>query len=329
MRNALQHSSNRFLSAKESFAMYRVRATPFLRHALFVFLFVFPLNAYCQQGPALTGTVKDSSGKPVAGAQVAVENVASGQSSNTATDSTGSYTLQQLAAGNYNVTVTANGFTSQTEQVTVTANGTQALDFTLAAAPPGQELPNAPSAAPQEPSLQDLGISQQQMQGNPQLQARLNRRTEMLKIHQKLGLITLAPMVAALITGPMAKAKGRNGQPVEEPTQANLDFHAALGSTTAALYFTTAYFAVFAPKVPGVQKRGAIRMHEALAFVHGPGMILTPILGAMAFKQEQDGEKVHGVASFHGTAATVTVLAYGASIVAVSWPIHLKFWETK
>ena len=149
----------------------------------------------------------------------------------------------------------------------------------------------------------------------------------MLKIHQRLGLITLAPMAAALITGPMAKAKGRNGQPITEPSNANLDFHAALGGATAALYFSTAYFAVFAPKIPGTHKHGAIRLHEALSFVHGPGMVLTPILGAMAYQQEQDGQKVHGIASYHGPIAIATVCAYGASIVAVSWPIHLKFWE--
>jgi hypothetical protein len=56
-------------------------------------------------------------------------------------------------------------------------------------------------------------------------------------------------------------------------------------------------------------------------------MVLTPILGAIAFKQEQNGEKVHGIASAHGPVAVVTVSAYAASIVAVSWPIHLKFWE--
>lgn len=190
-------------------------------------------------------------------------------------------------------------------------------------------VPNAPSPTqtPQEPSLQDLGFSQQQLQSNPALQVKLNRRTEMLKIHQRLGLITVAPMAAALITGPMAKAKGRNGQVITEPTSTNLDLHAALGSATAALYFTSAYYAMFAPKIPSEKKRGAIRTHEALAFVHLPGMILTPILGAMAFNQEQNGEKVHGIASEHGTAAIVTAAAYGASIVAVAWPIHFKFWE--
>jgi hypothetical protein len=197
------------------------------------------------------------------------------------------------------------------------------------------ELPNAPaptqqpapSSAPQTPSLSDLGFSEQEARADPKLQAELNKRTEMLRIHQRLGLITLAPMAAALITGPMAKAKGRNGQTITEPSNANLDFHAALGGATAALYFSTAYFAIFAPKIPNNPKHGAIRFHEALAFVHGPGMILTPIFGAMAFQQEQDGEKVHGAASLHGAVAIATVCAYGASIIAVSWPIHL--WGKK
>ncbi len=199
----------------------------------------------------------------------------------------------------------------------------------------GPELPNAPtpaaspSSSSQEPSLSDLGITSQQTQGNPKLQAELNKRTEMLKIHQRLGLITLAPMAAALITGPMAKAKGRNGQTITEPTNANLDFHAALGGATAALYFSTAYFAIAAPRIPNNPKHGAIRLHEALAFVHGPGMIATAILGYDAYKQENAGEKVHGVASFHGPVAVATACAYGAAIVAVSWPIHLKFWEKK
>jgi hypothetical protein len=187
------------------------------------------------------------------------------------------------------------------------------------------EPPNAPSPAPQQPSLSDLGFTPQQVQADPKLQAELNKRTEMLKIHQRLGLITLAPMAATLITGPMAKAKGRNGETITEPSNANLDFHAALGGATTALYFVTASYAIFAPKIPSNPKHGAIRFHEALAFVHGPGMILTPILGYDAYKQENAGEKVHGIASFHGPIAIATVCAYGASIVAVSWPIHLKF----
>lgn len=194
------------------------------------------------------------------------------------------------------------------------------------APPPNPQPPQNSSSeqAPPAPSLSDLGFSAQQTQADPKLQARLDKRTNMLKIHQRLGLITTIPMVATLITGPMVKAKGKDGQPIKEPTQANLDFHAALGGTTAALYFSTAYFAMFAPKIPGTKHRGPIRLHEALAFIHGPGMIATPILGAMAFKQENAGERVHGIASAHGAVAISTVIAYGAAMVAVSWPLKFK-----
>jgi hypothetical protein len=85
------------------------------------------------------------------------------------------------------------------------------------------------------------------------------------------------------------------------------------------LYFTSAYFAIFAPKIPGTHSRGQIRVHKALAWIHGPGMILTPILGAIAFDQKSKGAKVHGIASAHGAVAIVTAAAYGASIISVSF----------
>jgi hypothetical protein len=94
--------------------------------------------------------------------------------------------------------------------------------------------------------------------------------------------------------------------------------HMILGSTTADLYFTTAYFAIRAPRIAGTESRGPIRLHKALAWIHGPGMILTPILGAMAYSQKNNGEKVHGIASAHAPVAIVTAGAYGAALLSVS-----------
>lgn len=88
---------------------------------------------------------------------------------------------------------------------------------------------------------------------------------------------------------------------------------------TAGLYFTTAYFSIFAPKVPGTPTRGHIRLHKALAWIHGPGMILTPFLGGMAFEQKSRGERVHGIASAHGAVAVLTAGAYGLAIASVSF----------
>ena len=47
-------------------------------------------------------------------------------------------------------------------------------------------------------------------------------------------------------------------------------------------------------------------------------MILTPILGAMAFEQKSHGERIHGIASAHGAVAYITAAAYGLAIVSVS-----------
>ncbi len=301
--------------------------------------FLIP-NLLWGQAAGLSGAITDPAGKAVANATISAKNVETGQSVETETDSDGLYNLPNLAPGDYTVSASAKGFGAKEARVAIVAAKQQRMNLTLNAVSGQQEipgnklpgaptpnLPNAPSSSPAAPSLQDLGFPSTQTKGSAQEQALLNRRTHMLKVHQTLGLITAVPMVATLITGPQAKAKGKNGQTITEPTQANLDFHIALGGLTTGLYFTTAYYAIFAPQVQGVKPKGAIRLHRDLEWVHGPGMILTPVLGIMAYKQENAGEKVHGIASAHGTAAYVTAAAYGASIVAVSWPIHWKFWE--
>ncbi len=64
---------------------------------------------------------------------------------------------------------------------------------------PAQNLPNAPSSSSKtEPSLEDLGFSKSESQGNAKQQALLDKRTHMLKIHQRMGLITTAPLLATL-----------------------------------------------------------------------------------------------------------------------------------
>jgi hypothetical protein len=173
-----------------------------------------------------------------------------------------------------------------------------------------QQQTKPPATNPAPPSLGDLGFLPAETQGNPQEQARLDRLSHILKIHQRLGLITTAPLLATVLSGGFA-----GGRSTSSTTR---DLHAALGSLTAGLYFTTAYFSIFAPRVPGTQTRGAIRLHKALAWIHGPGMILTPILGAMAFEQKSHREKVHGIASAHAAVGVVTAAAYGLAIVSVS-----------
>ena len=173
----------------------------------------------------------------------------------------------------------------------------------------------------QAPSLGDLGLPSNETKADPDLQARLDRRSHMLKVHQRLGLITLAPLVAACITSALAPPDPRDGH----GNTVGRDLHVSLGATSVTLYGFTAYYAIRAPRVSNEPARGGIKLHKYLIYIHAPGMILTPILGAMAFNEANDGERVHGIASAHAAVAWTTVASYSAAIVAVSWPIHLKF----
>jgi hypothetical protein len=190
---------------------------------------------------------------------------------------------------------------------------------------PDGESSQAPSSqAPAPPSLSDLGLSPSQTKPDPDLQARLDRHTRMLRIHQRLGLITLAPLAGACITSAFAPPDLKKGN----DNATGRDIHVGLGAASVTMYAFTASYAIRAPKVSEAPSRGGIKLHKYLIYIHGPGMILTPLLGAMAYDQANNGEKVHGIASAHAAVAWTTVAAYGTAIVAVTWPIHvgsLKF----
>jgi hypothetical protein len=168
-------------------------------------------------------------------------------------------------------------------------------------------LAQAKPPEPSGPSLEELGFSEAQTKGSAEDQARLDKRSKMLKTHQRLGLLTTIPFIAALLTAPGGHAG--SGQ---------RDLHAAIGSTAVIMYSATAYYAIFAPKIPGTESKGPTKVHKALAWVHFPAMVMTPILGGMALDQRNRGEKVHGIAQYHNVAAGAAVLSYVAAMAAVS-----------
>ena len=108
-------------------------------------------------------------------------------------------------------------------------------------------MPNAPSSNTTAPSLSDLDLTPEQTQGNPREQALLDKRTHMLKIHQRMGLITTIPLIATVATSLNAGGKSTS--------TSSRYLHAALGGVTGDLYFITAYYAIRAPRVPGTETR--------------------------------------------------------------------------
>jgi hypothetical protein len=81
---------------------------------------------------ALTGTVVDSTGAVIAGAQVTAVEVETGVSQTAASDASGIYRFATLLPGTYKVTINAAGFAAQeTNGVQVQANEIRRLDASL------------------------------------------------------------------------------------------------------------------------------------------------------------------------------------------------------
>jgi len=199
-------------------------------------------------------------------------------------------------------------------------------DLTFFTADPLQQSTSQPPAQnPAPPSLSDLGLTPDQTKADPDAQARLDRRTHMLKIHQKLGLLTTIPIAAACISSAGA-TPDRNSY----GNTTSRDVHVGIAGLAIGMYGATAYYAIRAPRIPDSgPARGGIKIHKYLIWIHAPGMILTPILGTMAFNDIAGGHKPGGIEQYHSAVALTTAIAYAGSIVAVSWPIHMPFTGSK
>ncbi|MGA3211572.1 MAG: carboxypeptidase-like regulatory domain-containing protein [Terriglobales bacterium] len=277
------------------------------------------LIAQTSTAGGLTGRITDASGALAANVTVTATSLTTGQTQTATTAADGTYKLD-LPPGNYRVKLEAAGFkTREISSVTISGAQPWILDSTLetgeatngpAATTAPEQLPNAPSSTTNEPSLSDLGFPAEVTKSDPKQQALLDKRTHMLKIHQRMGLITAAPLIATLLTS--VNAGGHNS------SSTSRDVHLALGAVTGDLYGITAYYALRAPKPPGTVSKGPIRFHKAMAWIHGPGMILTPILGALAYDQRSNGQKVTGIASAHGPVAVITAGAFGAALLSMT-----------
>jgi outer membrane receptor protein involved in Fe transport len=83
-------------------------------------------------GAILTGTVRDSSGAVIPKAQVTIIDVATGVTRKITADNAGLYSAPNLLPGNYQVSVTAPGFSTEVRSgITLTVGAQQILDITM------------------------------------------------------------------------------------------------------------------------------------------------------------------------------------------------------
>src|SRR5207248_6320751 len=83
-----------------------------MKSLLIVMIFLFSAVAIYAQGDrgSITGPVSDPAGAVVPNASIQAKNVATGATYQAATSNTGSYTLAELPAGTYELTVSVDGF---------------------------------------------------------------------------------------------------------------------------------------------------------------------------------------------------------------------------
>lgn len=100
--------------------------------AITFLLFAGPMGRAQSVYGSLTGTVSDPSSAAVVGAQVTVKGVATGIEQTTTTNSSGIYRFSNLLPAEYNVTVSAAGFNTQTTpNMSVVVNGVAELNVRL------------------------------------------------------------------------------------------------------------------------------------------------------------------------------------------------------
>ena len=91
-------------------------------------------------GATLTGTVTDTQGGAIPNAKVSARNTATGVSTNTSTNVAGTYNIVNLVPGDYEVNVSAAGFSTVVTKVTLTVGATQALNPSLTVGQVTQEV---------------------------------------------------------------------------------------------------------------------------------------------------------------------------------------------
>jgi hypothetical protein len=146
--------------------------------------------AYSQvTGATLSGTITDASGGVIAGAQISVRNTATGITKDATTDSSGLYTVPNLAPGPYEVKVTAKGFTTAVQSnLTLAVGAQQSLNIPMKVGETSQTV-QVTEAAPQIELTSSTLMGQ--VESQTVLELPLNGRdwTSLATLHPGVNLI--------------------------------------------------------------------------------------------------------------------------------------------
>ncbi|HZP33622.1 MAG TPA: TonB-dependent receptor [Candidatus Acidoferrales bacterium] len=115
--------------------------SPLFFGLLFALAFWTPIQLRAQvAGATLSGTITDPQGGAIPNAKVSARNVATGVSTDTMTNAAGAYTIVNLIPGDYDVSISAQGFNTLATKVTLTVGAKQELSTPLQVGQVTQEV---------------------------------------------------------------------------------------------------------------------------------------------------------------------------------------------
>lgn len=137
----------------------------------------------------------------------------------------------------------------------------------------------------------------------------LKARRNMFRVHQTLGLVTAAGMLAQGIVGSRLYKPGNYTDKLKNT-------HEGIATGINIGYFTTALMSFTAPPpLVNRKKFDNIKLHKILSYVHLSGMIATNVLS-----QQIDGNaNPANIKKWHRAAAFTTFGAYTAAIATIKF----------
>jgi hypothetical protein len=134
----------RFLISRSPLRAPWCKPAPFKLLGLVLFLacVLAPLSFAQAPGGSIIGKVSESHGGPLAGARIIVTNAQTQAATSVATDVNGGFTIENLPAGDYKVTIAASGLVPEDKVVKVKSGHKSKLSVTLK--PPTPPAPLTP-----------------------------------------------------------------------------------------------------------------------------------------------------------------------------------------